>query len=236
MIFSIPQVVRHKETGDLLITVERYAANKHHGAGYRCAPIDNRYSSRGYADDEIEAAPPRKPGAFDYKTEIVPRAQGALPWEHVEPANLAVLISNIAACGGWAAYPGVAYVKKPGETHQSWARIFLHTTQGGGYTGEAHALVYESGPYRKPQHHIDAVFNAAVMAVRDTNGSARGLGDAVRAMEEDLHMEPPLPSAWKLSICQHEVIDSSTPEGRMRGWRPARCSKCGIDLSVDSGD
>ncbi len=77
MQFSIPQVVRHKETGDLLIAVERYGKTQHHGAGYRCSPIDNRYTTRGYSDDELEAAPPRKPGAFDYKTEIVPRAQGA---------------------------------------------------------------------------------------------------------------------------------------------------------------
>lgn len=238
MTFAIPQVVRHKETGELLITVKRYAANQHHGAGYRCSPIDQRHSNRGYSDDELEAAPPRKPGAFDYKTEIVPRAQGALPWEHVAPANLATTLSNVVACGGWAAYHGIAYVKKPGETHADWARIFLHTTQGGGYTGEAHALVWERGPHRKAAHLRDAVVNAAVEAVHNPKAPVGDLAAAVLAMEGASwkEREPPMPSAWLLSICKHDIEDSSTPEGRMRGWHPARCKKCGINLSVDSSD
>jgi len=189
--FSIPQVVRHKTTGDLLITVSRYQANAHHGAGYRCAPIDMVNCTKGYADDDLEPAPPRKPGGFDLKTELVPRIQGALPWEHIEPADLARTLSNIAACAGWSAYPDIGYVTKPGESRGSWARFFLGLTQMDGYSGEAHALVYESAA---------------------------------------------MPSAWRLRICAHEVEDSSTAAGRMRGWHPARCLKCGINLSVDSSD
>lgn len=236
--FSIPQVVRHKATGDLLITKERYEANQYHGAGYRCSPIDMCNSSCGYADDDLEFAPPRKPGAFDYKTEIVPRAQGALPWEHVEPANLARTLSNVAACAGWAAYSGIAWVTKPGERRPAWARIFLHTTQGGGYTGQAHALVWESGPNRKAQHLIDAVVAAAVQSVHDPKAPAGDIAAAVLAMEGAGYkdQEPAMPTAWLLSICKHEIVDSSTPNGRQRGWHPARCSKCGIDLSVDSSD
>jgi hypothetical protein len=192
MTFAVPQVVRHKATGDLLITVERYLKNQYHEAGYRCAPIDNRYSTQGYKDDELEPAPPRKPGGFDLKTEITPRIQGALPWEHIEPADLNLMLSNIAACAGWQVYAGIGYVQKPGESRQTWARFFLHTTQGAQYTGEAHALVYEGG-------QVGA-------------------------------------SAWKLSICKHEIQDSSTAAGRMRGWHPAKCLKCGLDLSVDSSD
>ena len=236
MTFAIPQIVRHKPTGDLLITVERYAANAHHGAGYRCAPIDNRYSTRGYADEELEVAPPRKPGAFDYKTEIVPRAQGALPWEHVEPANLAHTLSNVACCAGWAAYPGVAWVTKPGETRGDWARIFLHTTQGGSYTGQAHALVWELGPRRKPAHLIEAVVQAAVQAVHKRKAPPGDLAAAVLAMEQSTQSEMAMPTAWLLSICRHEIVDSSTPAGRTRGWHPAHCAKCGINLSVDSSD
>jgi hypothetical protein len=191
MTFTIPQVVRHKATGELLITRERYAKSKYGPAGYRCAPIDKNYTTMGYADDDLEPAPPRKPGGFDLKTELVPRIQGALPWEHIEPADLARMLSNIACCAGWSAYPQIGYVTKPGESRGSWARFFLGTTQMDGYSGEAHALVYESGG---------------------------------------------MPSAWRLRICAHEVKDSSTPEGRMRGWHPARCVKCGINLSVDSSD
>lgn len=238
MDLAIPQVVRHKPTGDLLITVERYSANQYHGSGYRCAPIDNRYSSRGFPDEELEPAPPRKPGAFDYRTEIVPRAQGSLPWEHVEPANLAHTLSAVASCAGWTAYPGIAWVTKPGQSHPDWARIFLHGTQSGGYTGQAHALVWERGPGRQPSQFIDAVVKAASRAVHDRKAPRGDLAAAVLSMEAVRHfeLEPALPSAWLLSICKHDVVDTSTPQGRMRGWRPAHCSKCGINLSVDSSD
>jgi len=67
---------------------------------------------------------------------------------------------------------------------------------------------------------------------------AGDLAAAVLAMDAVRHheLEPAMPSAWLLSICKHEIVDSSTPQGRMRGWRPAHCSKCGINLSVDSSD
>lgn len=236
MTFSIPQVVRHKPTGDLLITTERCPANKYHGDMHLCAPIDNRYSKRGYPDDELEPAPPRKTGDFDFKTEIVPRCQGALPWGCVEPAKLALTLSNIACCSGWVAYSGVGSVTKPGATHPSWARLFLHTTQGGGYTGQAHALVYETSPRGKSPILVNAVVRAAVQAVHDPKAPAGDLGAAVLAMEADRNGETAMPSAWLVSICKHEIVDSSTPGGRNRGWHPAHCSKCGINLSVDSSD
>lgn len=236
--FAIPQIVRHKASGDFLITRERYQANQYHGSGYRCAPIDNRWTTRGYPDDELELPPARKSGVFDYALDIVPRAQGALDWEHVEPARLDRTLSNIAACAGWVAYPHVAWVKKPGEQRANWARIFLHTAQSGAYTGQAHALVWENGASKAPQNLRDAVVQAAVEATHNHKAPPGDLAAAVLAMEGVRHQdkEGPLPSAWLLSICKHEVIDSSTPEGRMRGWHPARCSKCGINLSVDSSD
>lgn len=236
MNFTIPSVVRHKETSALLVIQDRYPKSKYNEAGYRCSPIDDRSMTKGYTADELEPAPPRKPGAFDFKSEIVPRAQGSIPWEHVEPAKLSLMLSNVAACGSWEAYPGVAWVKKPGALQPSWARIFLDRTQGGAYTGQAHALVYESGPYTKPQHLRDGVVAAAVKAVHDPKNPAGDLAAAVLAMSQSPRTESPMPSAWKLSICKHEIVDRSTPEGRMRGWHPKHCAKCGINLSVDSSD
>lgn len=235
---TLPCAVRHKGTGELLVAKERFSANQHHGSGFICSPIDNDCSSRGYPDDEIEAAPPRKPGAFDYKTEIIPRVQGALPWEHVEPANFFSTLSNIAACGAWAAYPGIAWVTKPGERRKSWARVFLHFTQGGGYTGEAHALVWENGPRQYPRHLQEAVIKAACDAVHDAKAPRGDLAAAVLEMEavKSLEMGPALPTTWYLAICKHDIVDSSTPEGRSRGWHPSHCRKCGINLSVDSSD
>lgn len=37
------------------------------------------------------------------------------------------------------------------------------------------------------------------------------------------------------AICVHEVVTGAGANPR-RGWHPAACSKCGLDLTVDSGD
>jgi hypothetical protein len=39
----------------------------------------------------------------------------------------------------------------------------------------------------------------------------------------------------KFAICQHE-IQSGAGANHSRGWHPASCSKCGLNMSVDSGD
>ena len=39
----------------------------------------------------------------------------------------------------------------------------------------------------------------------------------------------------KFAICEHKPVEGSGAN-HSRGWHPARCEKCGADLSVDSGD
>jgi hypothetical protein len=39
----------------------------------------------------------------------------------------------------------------------------------------------------------------------------------------------------KFAICEHEPVEGAGAN-HSRGWHPARCAKCGTDLSVDSGD
>jgi hypothetical protein len=39
----------------------------------------------------------------------------------------------------------------------------------------------------------------------------------------------------KFAICRHEKVTGSGADPR-RGWHPGRCSKCGLDMTVDSGD
>lgn len=235
--FAVPQIVRHKPSGELLITRSRHMATDQYPAYYRCSPL-NGHSTIGYQDDDLEPAPTRESGVFDYEIDIVPRANGVFDWEHVEPARLDLTLGNVAACSGWVAMPGIGWVRKPGHKSKDWARIFLHTTQGGKFTGQAHALVWERGPNQYPKHLRDAVVRAAVEATHNRNAPPGDLAAAVLDMEatREFQKEGALPSAWLLSICKHEVIDSSTPSGRMRGWHPARCSKCGINLSVDSSD
>ena len=39
----------------------------------------------------------------------------------------------------------------------------------------------------------------------------------------------------KFAICEHKVVEGAGAN-HSRGWHPASCSKCGLDMSVDSGD
>lgn len=39
----------------------------------------------------------------------------------------------------------------------------------------------------------------------------------------------------RFAICKHEPIEGEGAN-HMRGWHPAHCGRCGLDLSVDSGD
>lgn len=40
----------------------------------------------------------------------------------------------------------------------------------------------------------------------------------------------------ELACPGHEAVSTGTREQSMRGWHPAKCKHCGIDMSVDSGD
>lgn len=39
----------------------------------------------------------------------------------------------------------------------------------------------------------------------------------------------------KFAICDHQQIEGAGAN-HSRGWHPSRCLKCGLDMSVDSGD
>lgn len=42
-------------------------------------------------------------------------------------------------------------------------------------------------------------------------------------------------TGMKFAICDHQPVEGSGAN-HSRGWHPARCSKCGLDMSIDSGD
>lgn len=56
---------------------------------------------------------------------------------NLKAADTAEALNRIAAGAGMAPWPGVAHVKLPDDRSSwgTWARVFLHTTQGGSYTG-----------------------------------------------------------------------------------------------------
>jgi hypothetical protein len=37
------------------------------------------------------------------------------------------------------------------------------------------------------------------------------------------------------AICKHEKVEGAGAD-HQRGWHPGHCGKCGMDMSVDSGD
>lgn len=39
----------------------------------------------------------------------------------------------------------------------------------------------------------------------------------------------------RFAICKHTKVDSAGAD-HMRGWHPGKCSKCGLDMTIDSGD
>ena len=39
----------------------------------------------------------------------------------------------------------------------------------------------------------------------------------------------------KFAICKHEKVDAPGAN-HSRGWHPGHCTKCGLDMTVDSGD
>ena len=43
------------------------------------------------------------------------------------------------------------------------------------------------------------------------------------------------PRVGTFAICRHSIQDGPGADHK-RGWHPGRCSKCGINMTVDSGD
>lgn len=42
-------------------------------------------------------------------------------------------------------------------------------------------------------------------------------------------------TGMKFAICQHKKV-AGTSANPSRGWHPGHCEKCGLDMTVDSGD
>lgn len=65
-------------------------------------------------------------------------------------------------------------------------------------------------------HNQAGSFTGEGYAVRYSSG-----GDGARTM--------------RFAICKHEAVAGANANPR-RGWHPARCKHCGLDMTVDSGD
>jgi hypothetical protein len=101
--------------------------------------------------------------------------------------------------------------------HKAWARYILKTTQSGAFTGEADVITYGGhGQY-----------------VEDVGALIHVEGPAVVIPKRWV---PAPPLAWRVAICNHQIVGTGTQAQSQRGWHRAHCAKCGMDLSVDSGD
>jgi hypothetical protein len=63
----------------------------------------------------------------------------------------------------------------------------------------------------------------------------RGQGGGFHGSGVVLYWEDSKGKAASFAICDHKAI-AGAGANPSRGWHPASCSKCGLDMSVDSGD
>jgi hypothetical protein len=56
------------------------------------------------------------------------------------------------------------------------------------------------------------------------------------ALFSQFHQGRSLTRLVKVAICIHQRTSYSTPEESRRGYHKGRCTNCGLDMTVDSGD
>ena len=66
-----------------------------------------------------------------------------------------------------------------------------------------------------------------------TQGGALDGGGMVVVYHTDMGKEAGI--VGRFAICKHKPVEGPGAN-HSRGWHPARCSECGLDMSVDSGD
>lgn len=194
----------------------------------RVHPLGSIYSSYHVDPAATEPAPPLPCHyGFDYNEIIYPRIIGLVPWGHIEEINV-LDAANAFAAGGATVVPN-----EIGYINEKWARFMLSTRQGGGFTGEATALVWNSGHY---VNHPDKVARVIATAREVIKGfSAPGDLAAVLDDMDANKIYQGAPKAFRVAICKHEKVPG--PDAKpLYGWHPGSCRLCGMDLTVDSGD
>jgi hypothetical protein len=175
----------------------------------------SRHIMRHYKLSEIELAPGREFSrkGYDLTEDLTPIMTGLVNVPNFEPYDRDPLdFLNILTLGGlWTpSNAGYAKVYHQGQTRQGWAKYFLTTGQGGGFTGEGYVIIYDTPKY--------------VQAVRGEDGEivtpAHSVGGAL---------------IGHFAICKHQKQEGAGAN-HQRGWHPGHCKVCGMDMTVDSGD
>jgi hypothetical protein len=68
-----------------------------------------------------------------------------------------------------------------------------------------------------------------------SSGQGGGLTGEGYAVRYGNSWPKPVPRVMRFAICKHEKVGGSDANPS-RGWHPGHCGKCGLDMTVDSGD
>jgi hypothetical protein len=96
------------------------------------------------------------------------------------------------------------------------------------------------GNFRKPgeQYAAWALYSLSTTQGGEFDGTALvlvyGNGGFYDRSDPDKWVGTP-PTAWRVAICKHEKVEGAGARPNF-GWHPGRCTKCGMDMTVDSGD
>lgn len=173
----------------------------------------SRHMYRGHPVDDLELAQPKeKHGGFDLKEDFEPFMSGLQNVPNFRPydGDPENFMNTLTLGGLWTpAGAGYAEAFANGQTYKGWAKYFLSTTQGGGFDGTGHVIIYQS-----PRYDQDAEPKPGSMI------KGRMVGGAIYG---------------SFAICEHHKVDGPGADHR-RGWHPGSCSKCGLNMTYDSGD
>lgn len=90
--------------------------------------------------------------------------------------------------------------------------------------------VYPGQPGLKvPENHYRTRYGR----IFTTHGQGNGWDGCGYAIVDTGWGNDPAVGHW--AICKHEKVEGAGAN-HMRGWHPGFCSKCGMDMTVDSGD
>jgi hypothetical protein len=174
----------------------------------------SRHIMRHYAVSEVTLAPGREWGrkSFDLREDLTPIMTGLTDvpnfkaWDR-DPLDF---LNHLTLGGIWTPNgAGYAKVYHEGQQHSGWAKFFLHTTQGGGFDGSGDVIIYASPKYDPDAESVPG----SLMKGRMVGGAIIG----------------------RFAICDHKKVDHPDADHR-RGWHPGHCEKCGMNMTVDSGD
>lgn len=82
------------------------------------------------------------------------------------------------------------------------------------------------------QHHGE---QAMALMDRTQGGQLTGSATVLRYLSNWGPKDAVRPRTAKFKLCDHAKVTGAGANPQ-RGWHPGRCSKCGLDMTVDSGD